>query len=79
MGKPVLPSIATSLSGLLKDNSNCELDGQLWPYFRKRLIEYSNGLINIRFGDIQHGGEADDIAIKAALADEQAIIAGAFE
>jgi hypothetical protein len=38
-----------------------------------------DGLVHVRFADIQHGGKPDDVAVQAALADQQAVLAGAFE
>src|SRR6202521_628633 len=47
--------------------------------FPEGLIEDPGGLIHIRLADIQHGREPDDVAVQTTFANEQAVLACAFE
>src|SRR3989441_2195460 len=54
------------------------LPRRLKPDFGERFIEQAGGFIHVGLGDIEHGGEANDVAVEAALADQQAVVAGAL-
>src|SRR5579863_2289486 len=44
--------------------------------FAEGFVEDADGFVDVGFGGVEHGGEADDVAGKAAFADEQAVVAG---
>src|SRR6266446_1019453 len=46
--------------------------------FVEGFVEELNGIVDVGFGSVEHGGEAKDVAIEAALADEEAVVAGAL-
>src|SRR5208282_4622050 len=46
--------------------------------FTERFVEQADGFVDVGFGGVEHGGEAEDIAHEAAFADEEAIVAGAL-
>src|SRR5689334_5271177 len=57
----------------LKPNSRFSI-----PDLAEGAVEQLDGFVHIRLGGIQHGREAESIAVEAAFADEQAILARAL-
>src|SRR5467141_3064099 len=48
------------------------------PDLTERLVEELDGFVDVGLGRVQHGGEAEGVAVEAAFADEQAILARAL-
>src|SRR6266851_854977 len=44
----------------------------------ERLVEELDGFVDVGLGGVQHGGEAESVTVKAAFADEQAVLPGAL-
>src|SRR5260370_6625448 len=44
-------------------------------HFAEGLVEAADAFVNVGAGNIEHGRETQNVAVKAALADEQAIVA----
>src|SRR5579863_80979 len=42
------------------------------------LVEELDGDVDVGFGGVEHGGEAESVAVKAAFADEETMLTGAF-
>src|SRR5947207_11932876 len=48
------------------------------PNLTEGLVEELDGFVDVGLGRVQHGGEAQGIAVEAALANEQAVLARAL-
>src|SRR5437870_907381 len=74
-----LAGTSTQDHGLARDEKNICVGTWLELNFGKGFVEEADGLIHVGLGDIEHGREPDDIAVKAALTDQESIFAGALE
>src|SRR5260370_28527111 len=48
------------------------------PDLTERLVEELDGFVDVGLGRVQHGGEAQGVAVQAALANEQTVLARAL-
>src|SRR5260370_42162085 len=48
------------------------------PNLAKRSVEELDGFVDVGLGRVQHGGEAKGVAVQAAFANEQAVLASAL-
>jgi hypothetical protein len=50
-------------------DSEFRLRGPLIFYFAEGFVEQANAFVYVAFGNVEHGGETEDVAEEAAFAD----------